>query len=176
MGNVDHSQPITAALCCSVLLTFFSCSSVSPSHGLQSFRITLLLHGLQRPSGHIHMLQRGVLRGLQHGDLLVWSSPWAAGDSLLQHLEVPLQLLLLFLLPWWSQGCFSQFVCSFFLFGVFCPFLHMLFQRPPQLCPVVGLLVEVAMSGMGQPQLLLTEATPQPLASPWAPAPSTKCQ
>jgi len=33
--------------------------------------------------------------------------------------------------------------------------------------------LELAVSGMGQPRPLLTEATPQPPASAWAPAPNT---
>jgi len=110
-------------------------------------------HGLQAPSGHVSLLQRGVLHGLQGGCLLQrgppwaaggqptspWSTPWAAGEFLLQHLEhlfpfLPHE-------PWCLQGCFSKIFfhssLSQLLSSVFHPFFNTLSQRIHQhLCRV----------------------------------------
>lgn len=62
--------------------------------------------------------------------------------------------------------------------AVFCVSLHMLSWRCHHLvcraqpCAVVGVL-EMGVSGMGQPWGFLTEAALQPPTSTWAPAPST---
>jgi len=45
------------------------------------------LHRLQLPSGHVHLLWCRVLHGLQWDSASPWSSQWAAGESLLQHLR-----------------------------------------------------------------------------------------
>lgn len=48
MGNWGCCQSITAPFFYSCLLTLFPFSTVDPSHGLQSFRINLLLYRLSR--------------------------------------------------------------------------------------------------------------------------------
>ena len=82
------------------------------------------------------------------------SSPQAAGESLLWHLQHP-----------GAHRAFSHFFPHSLV--LFYPFLHMLSQSCPthgwgaQLCPAVGLL-EPATSGTGQSQPLLIEAAPPP--------------
>ena len=86
------------------------------------------------PSGHVHLIQHGILCGLQCGYLLwcglswsaggqpasPWSSPKATWESLLQHLEPPPPLLPS---PWClRQGCFSHFFPL--AMQQFCPFLN----------------------------------------------------
>jgi len=87
-------------------------SAWGPVHEATSATRSLLQHwvsmGSLPPSGHISLLQCGVLLGLQGGYLLYcgppraaggqpaspWSSLWAAGVPLLRHLEYLLLLLL----------------------------------------------------------------------------------
>jgi len=93
--------------------------------------------GSRLPSGHTHLLQHGVLHRLQEvlhrgppwaawvQPASLWSSPAAAGESLLRHLE---HLLALLLLTWVSAVLFLSHIltlfqlllCSIFLFILKC--------------------------------------------------------
>jgi len=94
--------------------------------------------GSQPPSG-IHLLRCGVLHGLWlyvcstmdlHGlqgqPASPWSSPRAAGKSLLQHLDHLLPLLIHW--PWCLQSSFSH-ISSLFYPTVFFPFIITISQR-----------------------------------------------
>ena len=95
-----------------------TCSSVGSSlHRSTGPARSLLQHSLptgpQPPSG-IHLLWHGVFHGLQvyicstvdlYEPASPWSSPRAIGESLLQHLEHLLRLLLHW--SWCLQSCFS---------------------------------------------------------------------
>ena len=93
-GMEGCGQSIPVPLCCSFLRTLFPCS---PSYELQSFDINLLQHGSPQAtilSGIIQHLQCWVVHRLQGLPSPLWSSPWAAGDHLLWHVEHFLSILL----------------------------------------------------------------------------------
>ena len=78
-ARVPHGRqlPPDPLLLCGLLST--GCSS-SPGPAPAE-----ALHGLQPPPGHIHLLHRGLLNGLQRGDLLRRGTHGLQGDSLLHH-------------------------------------------------------------------------------------------
>ena len=91
------------------------------------------LHGLQLTSGHIHLLQLGVLHRLQGGYLLWCGAPWAIGGQPASPWCTPgaaeESLLLPCLLhwPWCLQGClFHISLSQLLLHSVFYLFLNML--------------------------------------------------
>lgn len=129
-------QSITAPLYCSFLLTLFLCSTMGPYHGLQSFRINLLHHGLSTGCSsfkeypptlawssmgcNVDIWSTAVLSVGSRETAAPWTSlPWASA------LVPGVPLLLLCLSAWCSQGCFSHFfslvltACS-----PFCPLLN----------------------------------------------------
>jgi len=133
---------------------FTSCSSMCPSHGVQSSRSRLLqcgspvgsqalpakllqcgllstaaapacvLHGLQLPSGHVHLLWRGSSTGCSVDIFSIIDLHGLQRDNLLQHgllygLQGNLSLGAwsisspsFFSSPWCAQGCFSHIFLS----------------------------------------------------------------
>jgi len=84
MGSVGYGQYRVVSLCCSFLLTYFPFSK-GPLHRLQSFSKKPV------PVRALHRLQ--FLQ--EYPSALAWSSPWAAGDSLVPWV-FPLLFLTLF--------------------------------------------------------------------------------
>lgn len=114
-GNGGCGQSVTIPLCWSFLLTLFGCSSVGPSHWQQSVKCSNM-GPLRRLSGKhasvwaVHGPQFFMGNTACMGALpwaavwvfvLLWSSPWAAGDFPLWCLEYLLSLILFW--PWCLQ-------------------------------------------------------------------------
>lgn len=116
------------------------------------------LHGLQFPSWYLSLLWPGLLPELQCECLLhcglpwavepqpapLWSSPQAAGQSLLQDLEHVLPL------SWCLKGCFSHFLTPFSqLLLWFLLFLKYVFaEAPPAQLASSGPNLEVDGTGL----------------------------
>jgi len=138
-GLGDCGQSITSPLCCSFHLTFFPCSSVDPSRGLQSFTINLLQPGHSTicssfakyppaPAWGPPWLRCGYIhhRGLSMGCIELPAPSWCF-EGLQGVLAGPPPPLLP-LSPRGSQGCSSHFSPHPLLPGSVLPFLT---QTPP---------------------------------------------
>lgn len=124
-GDVEQEVIISnnSSSCHPFFLTLLPCSSVGPLHGLQ-FPSGQLLHcGLSTGCSFLKGISTFSGMGSSVGSVLVWipappwSLPWAAGESMLWHLEYLLPLLLW---PWYSQCCFLQ-LCFSHLFSSLLP-------------------------------------------------------